>query len=66
VDREFSADAPDRLWVADITEHLTAQGVLYLAVVIDVFSRMVIGWSMSERQVVDMVPVEVAQCSSRS
>lgn len=55
MDRQFSADAPNRLWVADMTQHLTAEGLLYLAVVIDVFSRMVAGWSMGERQIVDLV-----------
>ena len=47
VDREFSADEPDRLWVADITYVPTWAGFLYLAVVIDVFSRRVVGWSMA-------------------
>jgi putative transposase len=47
VDRNFAADAPDRLWIADITYILTWAGFLYLAVVLDVFSRRVIGWSMS-------------------
>ena len=55
VDRKFSAESPNRLWVADITQHPTVQGLLYLAVVIDMFSRMVIGWSMSARQTVDLV-----------
>ena len=55
VERQFSTGAPNKLWVADMTQHLTAQGLLYLAVVIDVFSRMVIGWSMGERQTVDLV-----------
>jgi putative transposase len=47
VDRNFAAEAPDRLWVADITYIPTWAGFLYLAVVLDVFSRRVIGWSMS-------------------
>jgi len=55
VERRFSADAPNRLWVADMTQRLTARGGLYLAVVIDVFSRLVVGWSMGERQTVDLV-----------
>ncbi|MCR4424822.1 MAG: IS3 family transposase [Firmicutes bacterium] len=48
VSRRFVADVPDRLWVADITEHPTDEGKLYLAAVIDVFSRKVVGWSMGE------------------
>ncbi len=47
VERNFTAEAPDRLWVADITYIPTWAGFLYLAVVLDVFSRRVIGWSMA-------------------
>ena len=49
VDRQFVADRPDALWVADVTYVPTAEGWLYLAIVLDVFSRMVVGWSMAER-----------------
>lgn len=49
VDRKFTSDAPNRLWVADITYVPTAEGVLYLAVVVDTFSRRVIGWAMAVR-----------------
>ena len=47
VERDFTADAPDRLWVADITYIPTWAGFLYLAVVLDTFSRRVVGWSMA-------------------
>jgi putative transposase len=47
VQRHFSADAPNRLWVADATYVPTGEGFLYLAVVLDVFSRRIVGWSMS-------------------
>jgi putative transposase len=47
VDRNFTADAPNKLWVADITYVPTWAGFLYLAVVLDVFSRRIVGWSMS-------------------
>ncbi len=47
VERDFSAEAPDRLWVADITYIPTWAGFLYLAVVLDAFSRRVVGWSMA-------------------
>jgi len=47
VDRTFTADAPNALWVADITYIPTWMGFLYLAVVLDVFSRRIVGWSMS-------------------
>ncbi len=46
VDRKFTAQAPDQLWVADITYVPTMSGFLYLAVVLDVFSRRIVGWSM--------------------
>jgi putative transposase len=44
VDRDFSADAPNRLWVADFTYVMTWSGVVYVAFVIDAFSRRIIGW----------------------
>ena len=47
VERDFRAAAPDRLWVADITYVPTWAGFLYLAVVLDVFSRRVVGWAMA-------------------
>ncbi|MGF6813158.1 transposase InsO family protein [Paraburkholderia sp. Clong3] len=47
VQRHFSASAPDRLWVADATYVPTGEGFLYLAVVLDVFSRRIVGWAMS-------------------
>jgi transposase InsO family protein len=47
--RSFSAPAPDRAWVADITIVRTGEGWLHLAVVLDLFSRKVVGWATSER-----------------
>jgi len=47
VERNFTAEAPDRLWVADITYIPTWAGFLYLAVVLDAFSRRIVGWSMA-------------------
>jgi putative transposase len=44
--REFQAEAPNRVWVADITYLPTHKGWLYLAVVLDLFARHVVGWSM--------------------
>lgn len=49
VERVFTASARNRLWVGDITYIPTSEGWLYLAAVIDAFSRKVVGWSMSER-----------------
>jgi len=48
VQRAFAPAAPDRLWVADITYVPTSDGFLYLAVVLDAFSRCVVGWSMAD------------------
>jgi transposase InsO family protein len=46
--RDFTASAPDRVWLADLTSIWTAEGWLYLAVVLDRFSRRVVGWAMAE------------------
>ena len=46
VDRKFYAEGPNRLWVADITYIPTWSGFLYLAMVLDVYSRRIVGWSM--------------------
>jgi putative transposase len=49
VERNFAADRPNALWLADVTLVATAEGRLYVAVVLDVFSRLIVGWSMDER-----------------
>lgn len=49
VQRQFHADAPNRIWVGDVTFIRTRAGWLYLAMLLDLYSRKVIGWSMSER-----------------
>jgi putative transposase len=46
INQDFRADAPNRKWVTDITQIRTYEGWLYLAVVCDLYSRMIIGWSM--------------------
>lgn len=46
LDRRFSADAPNRKWLADFTYVWTADGWLYVAVVLDLFARRIVGWSM--------------------
>jgi putative transposase len=48
VNRQFTVEGPDRLWVSDITEHATAEGKVYVAVVLDAWSRRVIGWSIAD------------------
>jgi transposase InsO family protein len=49
VNRVFQASRPNAVWAADITYLATAQGWLYLAVIIDLYSRRVVGWAMSDR-----------------
>jgi putative transposase len=54
VKRKFTADGPNRLWVTDITEHPTREGKVYCCVVIDVFSRRVVGWAIDTAQQADL------------
>ena len=54
VNRQFQADAPNQLWVGDITYVPTAEGWLYLAVLLDVYSRRVVGWAMAEHLRADL------------
>ena len=53
--RQFDVAAPDKTWVTDITYIRTQEGFAYLAVVIDLYSRRVVGWSMQNRQTTDLV-----------
>jgi putative transposase len=55
VERNFTAPAPDRLWVADITYIPTWAGFLYLAVVLDAYSRRIVGWSMATTLLAQLV-----------
>ncbi len=55
VDRKFTASGPDQLWVADITYVPTATGFLYLAVVLDAWSRKIVGWSMANHLRTELV-----------
>jgi putative transposase len=55
VGRKFQRNEPNRLWVTDITEHATREGKLYCAVVLDTFSRWVVGWSIDSRQETSLV-----------
>lgn len=55
VEREFASDAPDKLWVADITYVPTRAGFVYLAVVVDAFSRRVVGWAMANHLRTELV-----------
>ncbi|TDR78536.1 transposase InsO family protein [Photobacterium lutimaris] len=53
--QDFSADAPNQKWAGDITYLATSEGWLYLAVIIDLYSRQVIGWSMDTRMTASLV-----------
>ena len=53
--RQFDVATPDKAWVTDITYIRTLEGFVYLAVVIDLYSRRVVGWSMRSRQTTDLV-----------
>ena len=55
LDRDFTADAPNRKWVTDITYLATACGWVYLAAVVDLFSRKVVGWSISTSLATELV-----------
>ena len=55
LDRQFTADGPNQKWVADFTYIWTAEGWLYVAAVIDLFSRRVVGWSMSDAMTAQLV-----------
>jgi putative transposase len=55
VDRDFVASKPNQLWVADITFVPTASGFLYLAVVLDAWSRKIVGWSMANHPRAELV-----------
>lgn len=67
VRREFTASAPDQLWVADITYVPTGAGFLYLAVVLDAFSRRVVGWAMATHLRTELVlaALEMARVQRR-
>ena len=55
LDRELTATAPNQKWVTDITYLATSTGWVYLAAAIDLFSRKVVGWSVSQSLATDMV-----------
>jgi len=54
LEQDFSADGPDQKWSADISYIKTAEGWLYLAVILDLFSRRAVGWAMSDRMRCDL------------
>jgi putative transposase len=55
VQRRFVANAPNRLWATDITEHPTSEGKVYCCAVLDVFSRQIVGWSIADHMRSELV-----------
>jgi hypothetical protein len=55
VGRRFVAERPNALWVTDITEHPTRDGTVYCCAVLDVYSRMIVGWSIADHRRTDLV-----------
>ena len=55
LDRQFEAERPNQKWIADFTYIWTAEGWLYVSAVIDLFSRRVVGWSMSASMTAQLV-----------
>lgn len=55
LDRQFDVEVPNKVWVTDITYIKTHEGFSYLAVVIDLFSRRIVGWAIQSRQPTDLV-----------
>ena len=65
VRRQFTAAAPDRLWLADITEHPAGDGKVYCAAGMDAYSRRITGWSIDKRQDTDLVVRALAMAATR-
>ena len=55
LNRQFDVDSPDRVWAGDITYIRTASGWVYLAVVLDLFSRMIVGWALADHMRTELV-----------
>ncbi|PPK66188.1 putative transposase [Actinokineospora auranticolor] len=55
VNRHFTVQGPNRLWITDITEHPTEEGKVYCAAVMDTYSRLIIGWSMDNHMRTELV-----------
>ena len=67
VERDFTATAPNQLWVTDLTYVPTWAGIAYVCFIIDVFSRMIVGWRVASHMRTDMVldAIEMARWSTR-
>jgi transposase InsO family protein len=65
LERRFTAPAPDTVWLCDITYIPTGEGFLYLAGVMDLFSRRIVGWSMADHLRVELVRDALAMATAR-
>lgn len=65
VQRRFTADGPNRLWLTDITEHWTSEGKLYLCAIKDVFSNRIVGYSIDDRMTADLAVNALAMAVQR-
>lgn len=65
VKRRFSADAPNKLWLTDITEHWTSEGKLYLCAVKDVFSGRIVGYSIDSRMKASLAVAALRAATAR-
>jgi len=65
LERDFTAPAPDLRWVADISEFRCSDGKLYLAGILDLCDRSLVGWSMGERQTTDLVVASLVMALGR-
>ena len=63
--REFSADAPNELWLSDITEHRTDEGKLYLCAIKDVYSNRIVGYSIDHRMKARLVVQAIDSAAAR-
>lgn len=67
VNQEFVVDRPNKVWVSDITYVRTLEGWLYLCIILDLFSRMIVGWSMGSRITTDLATESlVMACTHRN
>ena len=65
VERRFEAEAPNRLWLADLTYVPTSEGYLFLGIVMDMFSRKIVGWSMRDNLEAELVVDALAMAVTR-
>jgi len=64
VERDFSADGPNRVWVGDITEHWTGEGKLYLCTFKDLWSNRIVGYSMSDRMTAELAVTAITNAAA--